>query len=217
MKYTIFSIDNRRQAYTSKIRNHLRVGWQEVATECVNGSDAQDLELAMKRHGYRVNYDPALGTTNPKVGHLGIWHTVLNSFEHAPHVTFEDDAILGNNFKINFLLRSQQLPEDTDFFSLFIPRDSDHLWNESMSVSSMLTRTYSKYGGVSMFYTKQGTEKIKSLLERDGILGQYDNVLYHYARLGELNGYCSKPTVPDLVRISGKEQSIVQESEEYAR
>ena len=63
---------------------------------------------------------------------------------------------------------------------------------------------YQRYGGVSMYYTQQGTEKISALLERDGITGQYDDTLYAYAKAGELNGYCSKPTQSDLVYITGK-------------
>jgi hypothetical protein len=64
-----------------------------------------------------------------------------------------------------------------------------------------------------MYYSEQGAQKLKTLLERDGFTGQYDDTLYMYAKASELNGYCSKPTRPDLVYITGLEKSIVQETD----
>lgn len=211
MKYTVFNIDDSRAHYTNQIFRTLS-GWDKVDTECVNGRDRVQLENNIKRHGYEINWK-ANGPM--RIGHLGIWYTVLNSFEHAPHITFEDDAMLGANFNIAWNLRYRNMPEDTDFFSLFLPRDSDHMFDNSMKVSSMITKTYQRYGGVSMYYTQAGAEKIKELLRRDGITGQYDDTLYAYSKAGELNGYCSVPSLPDLVYISGHEESIVQESETY--
>lgn len=210
MRYTIFSIDDSRKHYTDRIERYLfSLGWHYRSTEKCNGSHAPSLQKNIERHGYEINFPDA------KVGHLGIWYTVLNSFELAPHVTFEDDAILGANFSLNWRLRSKYIPEDTDFFSLFLPRDSDHLYTEEHSVNKYVCKTYQRYGGVSMYYTERGVEKIKALLKRDGITGQYDDVLYAYSKAGELNGYTSKPKYADLVFISGRENSIVQETEPW--
>lgn len=209
MKYTIFSIEPSRWHYVDRIRASIP-SWNEVETDVVDGRITYELDRAQEAHPYEINY-PAL------TGQLGIWYTVLNAMEHAPVVTFEDDAILGPNFTINWTMRYRRLPKDTDFFSLFLPRDQDHVFSESMSANRLITRTYQRYGGVSMYYTKSGVEKIKSLLKRDGITDQYDNTLYRYAKAGELNGYCSKPTYPDLVYITGEEKSIVQESEPWKR
>lgn len=215
-RYTIFSIDDSRRHYKESITKYIDnyMGWEYRPTESVNGADRAALESNIERYGYRINWKDSQSL---RVGHLGIWFTVLNSFDLAPHVTFEDDAMLGPGFSQNWKTRMLQLPKDADFFSLFLPRDSDHLYNDSLSASKLITKTYQKYGGVSMYYTKQGVQKIKELLKRDGITDQYDNSLYEYSRNGELNGYCSKPSLPDLVYISGEERSIVQESAEYAR
>lgn len=214
MIYTIFSLDDSRKKFTVPIeRFFIGTDWSYRSTEKVNGAHAESLQANIDKHGYQINYLPEAGPV--RVGHLGIWYTVLNSFELAPHVTFEDDAILGPNFMLNWQMRFSRMPKDTDFFSLFLPRDSDHLYNESMAVNRYITRTYQRYGGVSMYYTEKGVEKIKALLESDGITGQYDDTLYRYAKLGELKGYCSKPSLPDLVYITGQEPSIVQESNFY--
>lgn len=207
MKYSIFSVDNSRDHYVEKIKNTLG-SWDLVVTDCVDGRIAENLAAAQKKYLYPIRYKAL-------VGQLGIWYTVLNSLEHAPLVTFEDDAMLGNEFLANFGWRLAELPDDADFFSLFIPRDSDHLYTRDAAIGTFLCRTYQRYGGVSMFYTEKGAKNIKKLLERDGITGQYDDTLYHYSSVGELKGYCSKPSCPDLVYITGREESIVQETEEY--
>jgi hypothetical protein len=74
---------------------------------------------------------------------------------------------------------------------------------------------YQPYGGVSVYFTEQGREKIFKLLDRDGITDQWDNQFMNYSWHGELNGYTSKPIHPDLVRISGVDPSIVQTSERH--
>lgn len=206
MKYTIFSVDNSRRHYIDSMRFGL-LGWEEVDTYCVDARIPEELKKAQEKYPYKVNFDA-------KVGHLGIWFTVLNALDNAPIVTFEDDGILHRNFRQEIQPRIDELPEDFDFFSLFLPRDSDHLYSHQRdSAGTYICKPYQRYGGVSMYYSRRGAEKIKALLERDGITGQYDDTLYAYSKTGELNGYCSKPEFQDLVYISGLEDSIVQETE----
>jgi hypothetical protein len=214
MKYTIFQVDDSRQHYVDAIRRELSMwdGWDEVKTECVDGRIPEQLAAAQAKHPYEIVENRTMGF--PLKGHLGIWYTVLNALEQAPIVTFEDDAILLDYFGFEFMQRMKHLPNDADFFALFIPRDSDHMCLPRHDFgSTKLCRIYQPYGGVSMYYTEQGAKKIKKLLERDGLTDQYDNRLMNYAWHGELNGYTSKPSYPDLVRITGEETSIVQETE----
>jgi len=210
MDYAIFSVDDTRKHYIDNLEAGLK-DWNKVKTPCVDGRIPGKLHYESVWHPYRINQEAGL-----RVGHLGIWYTVLNALEYAPLVTFEDDALLGQNFGINFKIRTDELPEDFDFFSLFIPRDSDHLYTQDKSAGVWITKTYQRYGGVSMYYSEQGAAKIKQLLKEDGINDQYDNTLYRYAREGKLNGYCSKPDFTDLVYITGQETSIVQETNTYA-
>jgi len=194
MKYTIFSIDDRRKHYTDKIKPE---GWTRVKTQCVDAINTRVVSP------YPVRFEA-------RRGHIGIWMTVLNALEQAPIVTFEDDALLGDDFEEAFKQRTSRLPKDFDFFSLFIPRNQDHL---APAEPKPLIPVYQTYGGVSMYYSEQGRDKIKALLKREGITHQYDDFLYHWAKQGELNGYTSHPLYPELVYISGMEDSIVQESE----
>lgn len=212
MNYTIFSINDSRLHYKNAIKYQLG-NWDEWPFLAVDGTRPDVLQWARERYPYKVITGP---DNVERVGQLGIWHSVLNALSIAsqmPIVTFEDDAILHPNFVAEFHARVNELPDDTDFFALFLPRDQDHVYTEDMSVSQMLCKAYQRYGGVSMYYTPQGAKKIFRLLQRDGLTDQYDNQLFKYVKAGELNGYTSKPYFDDLVRITGEESSIVQESE----
>lgn len=215
MKYTIFQVDDSRQRYVDHIRMELEsTDWEEVKTDCVDGRIPEQLAAAQAKHPYEVHPNATLGW--PKFGHLGIWYTVLNAMDNGPVVTFEDDSILLSNFfAFEFGRRISELPDDADFFSLFLPRDNDHRYKPAKHDfgAHAMCRIYQPYGGVSMYYTERGIENIKRLLERDGLVHQYDNVLMNYSWQGELNGYTSKPQFIDLVRITGEETSIVQETE----
>lgn len=212
MKFTIYSINDVRKHYKRNIRTQM-IGWPEVDIGCCNGAVPEQMRGAQERHPYPINWKAG---SPPLVGQLGIWYSFLNALDHAPIITFDDDAIVPPTFRRDFRIRSAELPEDTDFFQLFLPRDSDHLYDPSQDISEHLTRSYSHYGGVSFLITERGGRRMKELVQRDGITGQYDDVIYRYGKEGELNVYCSKPSLPDLVYISGLEQSIVQESEKYA-
>lgn len=218
MKYTIFHVGDTRQHYIDDIRANLSQypTWTEVHTQCVDGRIDEQLAEAQNKWS-DIKVAPATNIGGfPRRGHLGIWYTVLNAMEHGPVVTFEDDAILKEHlFELEFYDRFGQIPEDADFFSLFIPRDSDHMFKDRHDFGARsVCRAYQGYGGVSMYYTERGIERIMNLLRRDGLYNQYDNQLYNYSWHGELNGYTSKPSVPDLVRISGTEDSIVQETDQ---
>jgi len=214
MNYTIFSIDDRRKAYTDEIRRQLDQSfhWKYSGTRGIDGSNPEILKYNLERNHVEINTDDI------KVGQLGIYLTVLNALWMDPGkqiVTFEDDAILHPLFNDIFWPITSELPRDTDAFALFLPRDQDHVFDESMMVGKHVCRAYQRYGGVSMLWTPQGADKFLDLVERDGIIDQWDNQLFKYAKAGEMNVYTQRPGPNVLVSITGQEISIVQESETY--
>jgi hypothetical protein len=208
MKYTIYSVDDERYQYKMKLRSKLRK-WDEVSVNCVDGRVPAELAKAVSEHGIEI-VKPDI-----RVGQLGVWYTFLNALDEAPLVTFDDDAIVCDNFTDEFWKRAADLPSDTDFFSLFLPRDSDDMASPSNYFGKHLTTAYARYGGVSFFFTKKGALKIKAAVRRDGIFAQYDDQIYHYNKVGLLRGYASQPELPDLVYITGNELSIAQGTEIY--
>lgn len=209
MRYTIYSVDDSRFQYIMKLQSQVR-SWEEVHIECVDGRNPDELRRAIDQHGTIIH------KADIRVGQLGVWHTFLNALKAAPLVTFDDDVLLCDNFQEEFQKRFDELPEDADFFSLFLPRDSDHMASPSDYLGSYLTKAYARYGGASFYFSEKGAAKILELVERDGIRMQYDDQLYSYVKAGELNGYSSRPDLKDLVFITGRELSIAQGTEIYS-
>lgn len=235
MRYTIFSIGSiGRESYIRSMEDTLR-SWDRVTVKTVNGNKPGQLFLAMKKH------DIPIGSHPFTVGQLGIWHSVLNALEavgDSPLVTFEDDALLSDNFTERFAELWPQVPADCDFFSLFMPAD----WRNTYYTGRILNRTgdiiaslgthpegnalhrttspniakaYQKYGGVSMVYTPSGAKRILERIRETGLTEQYDDYLYRQSRLGFLNGYTVAPVQPDMVYITGTEQTTVHETALY--
>lgn len=212
MNYVIFSVDNSRKLYTDAIRARLGESFwfQEESFKAVDGRVPEELAFWQNFYKIPVKYDA-------KVGQLGIWYSVLAALEYSkgPLLTFEDDAMLHPNFNEKFWTTTSQLPKDADAFSLFLPRDQDHVYNKSASqltVSLGISKAYQVYGGVSMFWTESGINKFWELVHRDGITAQWDEQLYQYGRNGEMNVYTQTPGKHVLVSITGREDSIVQET-----
>lgn len=209
MRYVIYSVDDSRFHYVMRLQSKVR-SWEEVHIKCVDGRVPEELEAAIASRGLEI-HKPDI-----RVGQLGVWHTFLNALENAPIVTFDDDVLLCENFQEEFQKRFDELPEDADFFSLFLPRDSDHMASPSNYIGQYLTKAYARYGGASFYFTEKGAERIRALVEMDGIRQQYDDQLYTYVKNGDLKGYASQPELPDLVYITGNELSIAQGTEIYS-
>ena len=233
MKYTIITIDNSREEYKRNIRQKITTV-PEVFVECVDGRVPGVIEKYLADNPW-LDIPSTCYLTR---GEIGVWLSVINVLKQVDEttITIEDDAVVHPEFSTKIF--DVEFPEGMDFFSLFVPRDHDDWfyykkeldgqgnilnpkavhWEAGyfgyMTDNPAVVKPYQRYGGVSMVYTPKGAKRILKLLERDGIIDQYDNYLYQMARLGELDGYTHHPKWPDLVWIKGG-RSLTHESEIY--
>lgn len=239
MRYLIISVDDSRKRYTDKIRAQLD-GWEEVPFKGIDGRRPGVIENYLNNNRWLT-----IVKNHLRLGQVGIWLSVIevlkNVINDGELITFEDDAILNRLFVTRMEKTRKLIPNDCDFFTLFIPRDHWQWFNYELvedkkeglqtnkekpryargnpafktNNKKIVRSNFQRYGGVSMLYTPRGAERIISLVKQDGLLDQYDNSLYRYSREGKLNGYCLNPNEPDLVSISGIDESIVHNTEVY--
>lgn len=227
MRYTIIHRpqDTGREPYVNGIRNNL-VGWKEVHIKPTDGSNADDLNDALEAwENPKVNY-------NAKLGQLGRWFTFLDHVSdsfwlNSPILALEDDAILDAEFKSRFEDLTEDVPEDADFFSLFIPRNrvrevyvnTPGRGREINPVYDIghdtIVRAHQPYGGVAMVIYPSLYDKMSELLYEEGITAQFDDVLYDKAQRRQLNGYSIVPDLDDLVWIQAGIPSTVHETKEF--
>jgi hypothetical protein len=201
MKFIIMQADGSRARAVSEMRTILMRSphWREEFIEAVDGRIDEQLHIAARRFPYEVHY----GNSGfpPTRGQLGVWYSVLTAIEHAPLVVFEDDVILNNEFVEMFVDRASQIPATADFFTMHNPPGYDRLYKPEKHDfgGERVCRVYQPHGGLAVCYTRRGAERFKRLVDRDGIMYQWDNQLMNYAWHGELEGYTSKPGTYPMV------------------
>ena len=217
-RYLINAIDDSRDFYTTSIRQKFS-DWVEIPCEAVNGYNIEELDLNIKKHNIPIHI------RNMPVGELGVWMSNLNAWNlvgDEPLFVVEDDAVVYDNFYHRFEELVNELPSGWDFLSLYVPHDEagygifKKIDPASVDIgSSLVCKVYQTYGGQSVFYSPTGAKKIYSLAIENGIDMQFDEFLYHQAKLGKLNGYTTYPTIPDLIHIDGKAESLAHSEIRY--
>lgn len=229
MRYTLVSLDDKRWEFKRNIRAVL-TGWDHVEIPAVDGRDDQTLTETLAKRG-----NPKVGYPGATVGQIGRWLTFLDHLDFVaktdePLLVVEDDSILANDFTIRFPQVEADVPDNADFFSLFVPRNKpadiyenqyvgpvalSRIKAEYYTGSDYVVKTYQPYGGVCMVLYPSLAEKMFSLVARNGIKMQFDDYLYHLSDRGTLNGYTVVPDMPDLAWITGKEESTVHTTKEF--
>jgi GR25 family glycosyltransferase involved in LPS biosynthesis len=177
---------------------------------------------------------------NPKKGELAVWLSNYirwkQAAEHGPLIVFEDDAVVGPDFKTKFEDFMAELPGDWDFAALWVPENQrqDYLYNAvydengrveirgfvtpERSIYRIPGNTYAAlvyqgYGMVSLVYSRKGGKRLVELAHEVGITGPVDCWIYEQAHRGALKGFAPIPVMADIVEYDWAAQSHVQQTE----
>lgn len=227
MRYIILSIDDSRKEKKQNIRKVLSP-WSESFIECINGYKMEELKSARLLTG--IKDAPMLA------GELGVWYSTANAWinvaNNGPAVVLEDDALLREDFIAEFDKAIEDLPEDADFLSLFIPYnqtqdfyymvsyDEEGLPNiqatgvpEKQSIfyvgSQQIAKAYMGYGNVAIYYTQKGAHKLLNIAKERGIYTPVDCFLYLQAHSGNINGYALHPRLHGLVDVDWQAETLI--------
>lgn len=157
----------------------------------------------------------------PSEGEAGIWlsnyfNWYAVSQRTGPLIVFEDDAIIDEGFGEGLNDVLNDLPEDWDFVSLWVPDNQkiDYRYNLSYNEDGHpqiygmrpdglpsffdygapnTARVYQGYGMVATMYSPKGGMKIMKLVKKYGLYTPVDCFLMEQAHRGNLNGYAPKP------------------------
>jgi hypothetical protein len=236
LKYTIISLNDDRKFYKDLIRE--RVKYEEVEMAAVDGRRIELLPEVRKR-GLDV-----VGWGNAKLGEIGVWLSNFDRWELAagmdePLIVFEDDAMPSPAFNIYMEELMQDVPDDWDFVSLWIPDNQKrdfyydidfdeqgrHIWTtrpwrtDENSVyrlgdSRRVAVAYQGYGMVSLMYSPQGAAKLVDLARETGLTGPVDCWIFEQVHRGKVRGYACHPQFSHVVRYDNWEgTSHVQQTE----
>lgn len=177
---------------------------------------------------------PMNDTWTLKPGEIGIWQSLASIWKNMESDTlvFEDDVFLSHRFPELFNEALNELPEDADFLSLFVPEeqrqdfnytvryDDDGHWHPATEATKYvfdigakyIARAYHGWGGQALYFTKQGAEKLLDLAQTKTMYTTSDCFLYMEAHSGRINGYSMLPKFWNTVYIDKSTKSIIQEN-----
>lgn len=217
MKYNIISINDNRKYYKDQIRKYVDLQEEVVASvegACLNRDGK--LEQHMNDLGLWFNSKWPLS-----VGEIGVWASNFLRWEkvsqmNEPLVVFEDDAVIKSDFNPKLIYIYEQLPDDWDFVSLWVPDNQriDYRYNLRYNAdgdpeifgtrpvgfpsafdygAADVARVYQGYGMVATMYSPAGGKKLVELAKQYGLRTPVDCFLMQEAHKGALNGYAPKP------------------------
>lgn len=236
MKYTIITLNDDRKFYTDMIRD--RVKYEEILLPAVDGRVVDiKKELFIRQLEWT-------GWENAKRGELGVWLSNFDRWEYAanmdePLIVFEDDAMPSPAFNLYVDGLLEDIPDDWDFVSLWIPDNQKHdylydidfdengvhVWanrpwrNNENSIyrvegSDRVALAYQGYGMVSLMYSPRGAAKLVELARQTGLSGPVDCWIFQQAHRGAAKGYACHPNYSHVVRYDNWEGiSHVQQTE----
>ena len=214
MKYTIVSIDDSRNDKKADIRSAMHEH-EEVLVESFNGADDEQMHYARQRW---PGIEPV--GWNLSRGELGIWYSQIACWQWAAKfgdlIVYEDDAIVNPEFDRVMRPYIHELPEDYDFFSLFVPdnqmqdfwysvvydaggapmqviRSWDERYNYNVPGLKHVVRVYQGYSCVANMYSQKGAQKLLDRLSVKHMYSPADCFVYMEAHQGILDGYAHHP------------------------
>ena len=156
-------------------------------------------------------------------GELGVWLSAVTAWEYLLEsdldalIVFEDDAIIEPTFNDGIKKYLEELPDDWDAVSLFVPENQrgDYYYNVTFNSTGdavsyrrgnkrfhdsiyrigdgLLCRTYQGYCNVAMMYSKSGAQKLLDLTKELGSYTPVDCFVFQMANLRRINAYSPHP------------------------
>jgi GR25 family glycosyltransferase involved in LPS biosynthesis len=126
-------------------------------------------------------------TFPPSSGVIGVWASNYLAYKNFLETDkellfiFEDDVLLSANFKsiVSFYLK--ELPNDWDFFSLFVPDDSLFAYNTSHDIGKAnVCKSYQQWSCAGYVVSKAGARKAVQDIESRGITAPVDWYVFNF-------------------------------------
>ena len=173
--FTIFHVEQntpimqKRNILTKRATEKLQKSFDLFDTPTIMMRDVEDVAKFYKDASIKI--DP-IGHFNTgwKPGELGIWasnYTAWQNFEKSDYdyiILMEDDIVLGNKFNEKLMHYMDELPEDWDVFTAYIPSFGNNRYgknNKALSIGKEnICRVYQSWSCLCYVVSKKGAQKL---------------------------------------------------------
>lgn len=210
--------DSERNKYADEARSYfISYGIKELETKTMSIRNDDDVkkfliecnEFKLDPNGY--NLDCIQGW---KYGEVGIWYSnylAWSNFlktDYDALILMEDDIVCQEGLIEDINNKLNEIPENWDFLSMFVPEDQRNSYKPSMSVTNNISRVYQDWSMLCYIVSKDGAKK---LIKSCNNLVSLPLDWHIYRQREKFNSFSIKPDVKlmcDIAKIDSTFQNF---------
>ena len=206
-----------RKKLVRRAKEQLIQNFEEIDTPTIVMKNTDDVKNFYKKSKLKI-YPKGFEDSGWKPGELGIWasnYTAWNNFYNSKYdhlMLMEDDIQLSGNFNKMIYKYIDELPEDWDVFTVYIPRTGNVRYKNNskdlMIGKENVCRVYQSWSCLCYIVSKSGAEKMIRDV-KNPVSRPIDHYLFYH---NKLNVYAIKLEKGNICEIY-KTESTVQKVE----
>lgn len=225
LTFNIFHVDGesdtlkKRKILTNRANEQLSKNFTKLDTPTIIIQSFDDVKNFFKNNN--ITIDPKGYKGNGwKFGELGVWasnYTAWNNFAQTNKkmlMLMEDDIILKQDFNSKLLSYIQELPDDWDFFTVYIPSFGNVKYTTSKSSLEVgrksICKVYQSWSCLCYIVSAKGAKKLLKQVQKP-VSSPIDHWLFYN---DNLNGYAIKMELGNICDIY-KTKSTIQSAEKH--
>ena len=223
--FNIFHVDGdtdvlkKRTILTKRATNQLLPDFAQIETPTILIKDYDDVKSFFKNESIVI--DPkGYKDTGWKFGELGVWasnYSAWKNFAETDHemlMLMEDDIVLSKHFNIKLKQYIEELPDDWDFFTVYIPTFGNvkyKVGRKDLDIGKEnICKVYQSWSCLCYIVSKRGAKKLLNLV-KEPVKAPIDHWLFYHEKL---NGYAIKVEKGNICDIY-KLKSTIQSAEKH--
>ena len=220
--FTIFHVEEdtpimeKRNILTKRATEKLKQSFDIFETPTIIMRDVDDVAKFYK--GSEIKIDP-MGHFNTgwKPGELGIWasnYTAWKNFIDSDYdyiILMEDDIVIENNFNEKLVQYMNELPEDWDVFTAYIPSFGNKRYNrnnKSLFIGKEnICRVYQSWSCLCYVVSKQGAKKLLEQVKTT-VKSPIDHYLFYSQDINVYTIKLEKGNICDIYTTESTVQNV---------
>lgn len=206
-----------RSKLVKRAKEQLLLNFEEIKTPTIIMKNTDDIKNFYKKSKLKI-YPKGYEDSGWKPGELGIWasnYTAWNNFYNSKYdhlMLMEDDIQLSKNFNQMIYKYIDELPEDWDVFTVYIPRTGNVRYKANykdlMVGKENICKVYQSWSCLCYIVSKSGADKMIKDVKKP-VSRPIDHYLFYHK---DLNVYAIKMEKSNICEIY-KTESTVQKTE----
>jgi GR25 family glycosyltransferase involved in LPS biosynthesis len=212
-------IMEKRNMLTKRATEKLQENFTELKTPTIIMKNVDDVKSFYKNSRIKIHPKGHFGT-GWKPGELGIWasnYTAWKNFVDSDYdyvILMEDDIVLGGDFNNKLTKYLDELPEDWDVFTAYIPEFGNNRYGKNRKElfigKDNVCRVYQSWSCLCYVVSKQGAKKLLEEV-KSTVKSPIDHYLFYHKGLNVYTIKLEKGNICDIYST----QSTVQNATRY--